>query len=170
MQSSYGGARNLDEWEAAKGAQTNAIKKCLSMFGLGWKAYTGDMDEDFSGHSIDEKTSAVKLPPPIPTPQSSVVTPPTPAVPAQAPKLIIPTGSALNTTLASTVQKEQIKSIFLSLGYAPEEVPDRLNALATRLELPSFDQITAGQAIETIEKMKAQLTKKQSEQTSIVTE
>ncbi len=46
---SFGGHQSFTRTDAIKGAQTDALKKCLAFFGVGADAYRGTIDEDYRG-------------------------------------------------------------------------------------------------------------------------
>jgi hypothetical protein len=129
-----------------KGAKTNFLKKVASYLSNGWKSYALVMDEDWDQAPYEAEKN-------LPAPR-------TPA-PANAGKQ--PTKPAAATAeLISSVQRDMIVNNFYRLGYAPEEVPERIANLEKRMgkTLPEF---TKGEAGDTIKKMEAEIEKRANE-------
>lgn len=112
-----GGSRNMDKWEAIKGARTNFLKKVASYLSNGWKAYALTMDEDFE--SIPSEADKPK-----PTTR-----PPAPDTAGEKPQ-----GQAIaNAQLIAPEQKAKIIELYGLLGYTPEQIPERIKALEERI-------------------------------------
>lgn len=96
---------------------------------------------------------------------------PTPLVRPEVPKNAgtEPTDPATATAkLISSVERDQIINLFNQMGYAPEEVPERVKALEDRMKKPMAN-FTQGQARDIIKNMQRTIDdKKAIEQASSV--
>jgi hypothetical protein len=137
-----GGSRNMDQWEAIKGARTNFLKKVASYISCGWRSYALVIDEDFNSAPPE-----IEKPLPAPRPQAPRTAGEQPNKPATA-----------NATLISTQEHQRILELYGQLGYTQEEVPERIKALETRFG-KTIAEFTQGEARDTIKKMEAQTKK-----------
>jgi hypothetical protein len=144
-----GGSRNMDKWESIKGARTNFLKKVCSYIGNGWRAYALVMDEDFE--SLPPEPQKQTPPPKYPqfTTERAPSTGAIPTAPASAAPVARP-----DTALITKEQNDAILGLFLEMGYAEEQVPERVLALETKTN-KTLAEFTATEAADTIKRMRA---------------
>lgn len=148
-----GGSRNLDKWEAIKGAQTNFFKKACSLLSLGRRAYELSMDEDFEAMEHAPKEA-------VHVPAAQEIRPNTPV----APKPQQPEGTP-NTAAPAPMAETTKQKIFKLAGqlYWAEAIPENVTKWEETMK-KKFADFTEWEGRTIIKKLEDRITTKLKEE------